>query len=315
MFNLVIMEKAMKGDLMKEISEILKQKRLEKGYTIDKISEMTRISVPHIKAIEAGNIDYFKNDLPYLRFYLKSYCNVLGLNYDDYRDLLQDSIEDYTQTFALNTLKEHEKSEKNIITQSKELKNLHPVQKKKIDFSLVSFLTIIAVVLLFVVMVAGYFLIREWKDDGEASNNVVPPVVQVPQQPEETNKDDDQKQDEEDSVVVDKQLSIAKKDAETYVISNAQELESVTISVEFVPRAWFQATLDDVVLSDPEAKIYESGTKLDIEMNPAEDKVLSMRIGYFAGMKFKVNGIDVELDEGLAKDAGARTIVFEIGGE
>ena len=90
---------------MKEIGELLKQKRLEKGYTIDEVSDKTRLSIPHIKAIEAGNVDYFKNDLPYLRYFLRSYCELVDVDFDSIKDQLQDVVESIRILFLLNPWK------------------------------------------------------------------------------------------------------------------------------------------------------------------------------------------------------------------
>ena len=43
--------------------------------------------------------------------------------------------------------------------------------------------------------------------------------------------------------------------------------------------------------------------------------MLDLRIGYFAGMKFKVNDVEVKLDDSIANTPGSLTISFEIGGK
>ena len=128
---------------MKEIGELLKQKRLEKGYTIDEVSDKTRLSIPHIKAIEAGNVDYFKNDLPYLRYFLRSYCELVDVDFDSIKDQLQDVVEEYTHTFSIKSMEEHKKIEEHVRTHNAEQKKTQKSKKRKsrqhIDFSLISF--------------------------------------------------------------------------------------------------------------------------------------------------------------------------------
>ena len=92
---------------MDKIGSLLKQKRLEKGLTIEAVSEKTRLTIKHLKAIEEGDISYFRDDLSYLRFFLKAYCNALDLDFDEIKVELQDSIEDYTTSFTKEALKEH----------------------------------------------------------------------------------------------------------------------------------------------------------------------------------------------------------------
>ncbi len=71
---------------MDKIGSLLKQKRLEKGLTIEAVSEKTRLTIKHLKAIEEGDISYFRDDLSYLRFFLKAYCNALELDFEENKE-------------------------------------------------------------------------------------------------------------------------------------------------------------------------------------------------------------------------------------
>lgn len=296
---------------MKEIGELLKQKRLEKGYTIDEVSAKTRLSIPHIKAIEAGNVDYFKNDLPYLRYFLRSYCELVDVEFDSIKDQIQDAVEDYTQTFSMKSIEEHKKIEEHVRTHNAEHSKIQKSRKRKsrqhIDFSLISFLTIVIIVIASVVFVAGFFILRNMNEPTQPNPPIVTPTPSD-QVPDPTPEPDPEP-------VVEEKLVITAKDTTTYVISGYGDAEELLLDVEFVPRAWFQATKDGNVLSDPAAKIYESGEKLQLKLDPAVDKKLDLRIGYFAGMKFKVNDVDVVLDDSIANTPGSLTISFEIGGK
>lgn len=298
---------------MKEIGELLKQKRLEKGYTIDEVSAKTRLSIPHIKAIEAGNVDYFKNDLPYLRYFLRSYCELVDVEFDSIKDQIQDAVEDYTQTFSMKSIEEHKKIEEHVRTHNAEHSKIQKSRKRKsrqhIDFSLISFLTIVIIVIASVVFVAGFFILRNMNEPTQPNPPIVTPTPsdQVPDPTPDPEPDPEP--------VVEEKLVITAKDTTTYVISGYGDADELLLDVEFVPRAWFQATKDGNVLSDPAAKIYESGEKLQLKLDPAVDKKLDLRIGYFAGMKFKVNDVDVVLDDSIANTPGSLTISFEIGGK
>lgn len=113
---------------MDKIGSLLKQKRLEKGMTIEEVSEKTRLTIKHIKAIEEGDISYFKDDLSYLRFFLKAYCNALDIDFDLIKGDLQNSISDYTLSFSRETMMEHAQIEQGIQRTNENLKQ--PGQKK-----------------------------------------------------------------------------------------------------------------------------------------------------------------------------------------
>ena len=83
---------------MEKIGNMLKEKRIELGMSVEDISEKTRLTTKHIKALEEGDISFFHEDLSYLRFFVKSYCDAVGIDFEDMKDELRESIDDYTMT-------------------------------------------------------------------------------------------------------------------------------------------------------------------------------------------------------------------------
>jgi len=64
---------------MENIGEILKNKRLEKGLTLEDVSNLTKIRKKYLEALESGNY----NDIPekvYVKSFLKIYSDFLGLD-------------------------------------------------------------------------------------------------------------------------------------------------------------------------------------------------------------------------------------------
>ena len=147
---------------MEEIGRLLKEKRLELGLTIEEVSDQTRLTQKHIKALEEGNISFFHDDLSYLRFFVKSYCDVLGL---DFEDKLRKDVNDYTMTFTTSAQINHEEIEKNIAKSEKLSKvstaNVKTRQKRRFrkpDMSLVSLIAIVAVVAIVIMFAFVVFL-------------------------------------------------------------------------------------------------------------------------------------------------------------
>lgn len=53
---------------MEDFSKLLKEKREQAGLSIDDVCEKTRLTQKHIKALEDGNMEFFRDDLSYMRF-------------------------------------------------------------------------------------------------------------------------------------------------------------------------------------------------------------------------------------------------------
>ena len=56
---------------MKELGETLKASRINQNKSITDISEITKMNINIISNIEEGNVDYFRDDLTYLKYYIK----------------------------------------------------------------------------------------------------------------------------------------------------------------------------------------------------------------------------------------------------
>lgn len=85
---------------MNEIGEILKQARIEKGYTLDDLQQITKIQKRYLEAVENGNTEILPGRF-YARAFIRQYADIVGLNGDDLLDEhLQVSSEEVSEEFA-----------------------------------------------------------------------------------------------------------------------------------------------------------------------------------------------------------------------
>ena len=89
---------------MAKFNEILKTKREELGLSIADISERTRLTERYIVALEKRDIPSFEEDLSYLRYFVRAYCDAVGVPYDMVREDVQEAIqafaEEWNSTFS-----------------------------------------------------------------------------------------------------------------------------------------------------------------------------------------------------------------------
>lgn len=64
---------------MNEIGEILKNARIEKGYTLDDLQQITKIQKRYLQAIEDGNAEILPGRF-YTRAFVKQYADIVGLD-------------------------------------------------------------------------------------------------------------------------------------------------------------------------------------------------------------------------------------------
>lgn len=314
---------------MDKIGSLLKQKRLEKGLTIEAVSEKTRLTIKHLKAIEEGDISYFRDDLSYLRFFLKAYCNALDLDFDEIKVELQDSIEDYTTSFTKEALKEHAQIERGIAKTNEKMrkaeaeeikkpKKQKPKKKKvkkhhKIDVSLVSFLAIIVVIV--IGLIFAFVMWFQGNQTPDEDVNTKPPVAvatkdaSVPVDPPVI-----------DEPIEKKEMSISKTKEEDgkaiYQIENVEAGEEIDIEVTFASDSSFRVLVNDKELNNPPSRGVQSRkTVLHIREKAEADKKILLAFGFMLNNSIKVNGKSIEIPEVLSSKQGTALIEFNVKGE
>lgn len=295
---------------MKEIGEFLKQKRLEKGITIEEIVDKTRMPITRVKAIEEGDITAFKDDITYLQFFIQSYCRAIGADYTEIKEQLNDSISGYTVSFQSEQLRAQIETEKHIREKSsqriEEYKIKNPMKKveRKIDFSMISFAAVIVIILVCLLTVGGSY-IKDMFD--QPDKPVDTPVVDKDDKPQ-INQPDTGK----DEVVKEIEIVMDENDAKHYTILNVEE--KVVLKVEFASNSWFQASLDGIVQAKPESKVYDAGQSVEIELDPTKVEEVMMRFGYFAGLKISVGDKELPIDSSISNYPGVLDLKISIGG-
>ncbi len=297
---------------MKEIGEFLKQKRLEKGLTIEDIMNKTRMPITRIKAIEEGDITLFKDDITYLQFFIQSYCRALGIDYSEIKDKLMDSISGYTLSFHSDQIKNQEETEKSIREKStqriKDYKVKYPTKKvkRKIDFSLISFVSIISVILICLV-IAGTKFFKDLGTNGPTNN----PGIQVE---DPNNNEDKPNLDKPEDPIVVKEIEVQSTEyVNRFVVKNAEE--KFVVKIVFGANSWFQLSLDGIAQTHPKAVVYDTGSILEIEIDPTKCNEFSLKFGYFAGNKLFVDGKEVPFDASIATKPGVQVITLVLEGE
>lgn len=298
------------------------------------------MTIKHLKAIEEGDISYFRDDLSYLRFFLKAYCNALELDFEEIKGELQDSIDDYTTSFTKEALKEHAQIERGIAKTNEKIRNSEqpeerkPKKKKpkkarrhrKIDISLVSFLAIIVVIVIGLIFAfVMWFQGNQHIDDDV---NQRPPIATKDDNTNDDNKPKDNASDNNEATVPSvpdkpeekKEMSISKPVEEdgkaVYEIENAEIGKEIDIEVTFASDSSFRVLVNDKELSNPPARgIQARKTVLHIREKAEADKKILLAFGFMLNNSIKVNGKQLEIPASLSSKQGTGLIEFIVKGE
>ena len=285
---------------MNQIGQILKSRREELGYSLSLMSEKTKVPLAKLQAIEEGNLAYFKDELTYVKFYVRYYFNALHLNYEDHKELLNEALDEFTQTAALKKIEELEEStnrvkhrtlpivkSKNKTTQQKNIKTKVKANVGYISMFVISILIVLALIYVFFSSILP-MLNASAKD---------PKVIVVPD-PIVHEDDPTDPSDPVDPVV--KVLTVTAKDSTHFEITGYNADQQITLIInQPSTSSWLGAKINGAKVAAPATGLYARDAVFTLITNAKDETVIEIRIGYVFKQEISINGMPITIDPTL----------------
>ena len=290
---------------MKEIGQELRLARENQGFSLEEMSDRTRIVIDRLQAIENGNVAYFDHDISYLRYYIRFYCNALGVDFDQYRERLDTAIDDFHETKRLSKIETREETERSI-KRKVEAHKLNIASKKNFDIPVVSLIIVMVVLLIALTSVFFIYILPQW----------VNPQPQYPQSdPIIEPLEDDEKQPDtiENQQPQTSNITLSPIDTRTYRVLGWVSNEEVAIKVEFGRDTWVKVSYDGVVTDNPASKIYKKDSMIEILYPATKNGEVMINLGGMNDNTIYVNEKILNLDKSIIDwNTGIKlTFIFE----
>lgn len=288
---------------MQKLGQIIKERREELGYTLKAISEKTRVPINKLEAIENGNLKFFENDMSYVKFYVRYYCNALHLNFDDYKDELESSLDEFSNTTKMIKQVEFEEINSRLTQRTQTSTS----KKKKFDFSFVSFISIVVVLVVGIAIVFFFMILPNLNKSSDPlitdDQREVPSEIVTPDEPVD-----------ETPVVTNQAITVTKVGISDYQITNFTDQQEIQFVIEFKYNSYASVQIDGVYSLNPSSQLFNAGTILDMKLNAKADEVIDFYVGYMAGSVIKLDGQVIELDPSVANKEGKVSFSFTFKG-
>lgn len=322
---------------MKDVGLKLQEKRTELKLSHEEVAKMTRLPIGTIKAIEVGDLDYFQDDLTYVRFYVRQYCKVLDVPYENFKDDVLDSVEDYTTTMSLNLMKQKEEMEQHIAKKTSPNKKKIELPKdkgpilakkdrssisqnaqqgsrfrkaKKIDFAFLSLIVVIAIVVVIVLYVAGSALLDNDANDVPSNNDNISDVNNTPT-PEVEENDKEDNEDKKDSEEENNKIVFEQKAVDSYIVSGINTGETIKIEITFTNAGNFNLWKGNDSFAGAYG-MYEAGSTYTYESSVVANEKLTLNFWNYGGAEIKVNGKTLAYDSASLVPAANKVTYFQI---
>ncbi len=248
---------------MNEIGEILKETRIEKGYTLDDLQQTTKIQKRYLQAIEDGNTDILPGRF-YARAFVKQYADIVGLDGEQLlKEHLNESVKDASEEFAENVAVPPSRS-----TQGRSSGPLNTLQD-----NLPTILIILLVVAIFGVI---YFAWRQ-ADDTETplindnTQQTAPPVTEesnengaeTETEPEDSEEEPAAAEEEEEEEPEAQAISISESTGgnTTYTVAGPHPEEQTLVLTASGGNSWVSV---DVAGGESYAQLLNDGDELSV---------------------------------------------------
>lgn len=154
----------MKGKIMKDIGQKLKEKREENGVSIEEASEDLKMRPSQIASIEEGNTDSFK-DMYTLKYFVRDYAKYLGLETDKIMDEFNEFMFDFTSKIPVEAIEKAKKEKKD---DDNKITSPYTTTNTKVSFPKY----IIAIIAVIIVLIVAYFVVSGIRGNDFNSDNV-----------------------------------------------------------------------------------------------------------------------------------------------
>ena len=273
---------------MNEIGKILKETRIEKGYTLDDLQQTTKIQKRYLQAIEDGNTDILPGRF-YARAFVKQYADHVGLDGEELlEEHLNETSKDASEEFAENVTVPPSRS-----TQGRTSGPFNALQD-----NLPTILIILFVIAIFGVI---YFAFRQ----ADLSNGAEAPLIKdnteqtTPPVTEDSNEEEtapeieepvEEETPEEEPAAQEVSITESTGGSTTYTVTGPHPEEQTLVLTASGGNSWVSI---DVVGGESYAQLLEDGDELSATFG-ADVTQVDLVIGSAPATVVTLNGVELE---------------------
>ena len=293
------------------ISEIIKQKREEKGLSVEELSSQTMLSIAIIKDLENGNFDHYQGEEAYMKMYLRKICRALDINEKE----VQNEYLNLTQKIELEELQEaeaqNEQAKKKLSADEEKAKAFRfekrPFTNNKGVIGDKSHLNVIRVIII-VLLVAMIFFVAFFAISKTKSKQDAPSFTSNQQTAagEVTKKPSKKKTEKKKEEVVPAVTYTRNSDLNYNFKLKDANAQTFKLKVEYSKKCWGSLYVNHTKYTQFEGKTYNEGDSVEVTLNTAEFNSLRLVSGEQSGVKVYVDDVEVPLTDEEKAETGLK---------
>lgn len=279
---------------MSVLGDKLRDARIEKGYTLNTLQQLTKIQKKYLVAIEEGNF----NDLPgsfYIRAFVKQYADVVGLNGDELLEAYESELNIESGEGNYPVIDNIESEDLGSRVKARQGQKDQDTIEILLSYLPVAF--IVGIILLIVVSLI-YALSRQSRSQNQVQENTSTSIVSTVEPEAAANNTNTQPRDEEklseNQMRVGSQVItlISQEGEETVYEVSGSDFSNYEFSAKGLSFVWLGLYEDETMVVD---QTIAQDEVVNYKVNEGVTS-FRMRLGYPEGATFMVNGTELEID-------------------
>lgn len=309
--------------------KILKERRLALQLSIQDIYMQTGLDKDFIQAIEENDLDAFKGDFSYIRYFTKKYCELIGVNYEAISQDVEANLTAYQASLTLNQEEKKEASTqdeaegtKKPVHQRAKSKKRKPYSKNKwvrmvqkmnrSKYAHVYQIVAAGVCVLLVLSIINAGL--SWRSNQRLAQEEKARQTEIKKKEKETAQLANQKDSTDSSSSSNVKLTATDKDNNVYEVSGiVGDSNEVTLSITLPEDSTVAVYKDDELATDNADKVYSGTFSQTIKVDSA--CLLQIEIGTYSSNKIRVNGKSVSFSKTNWTEGSSAVIYLDILGK
>lgn len=297
---------------LENIGKRIKEAREEQGLSIEEAAKLTKLQIPYLRAIESGDVGFFKENLSYLTYYVRYYANAVNIDPGEFKDDLDRLVFETTQNIEVDEIRKKIELNDNIKKRHgdkldpKQIRSQLKQKRKRIDLSFITFV-IASIALVALLVFIGVKYVPNWfkQEPVEKPPVVVPGGNETPDAQEEPDVEDEPPEADVDHEIVFTEPNMI----EVHGLSDNDPIE---IEVRFVsPQTWIAVNVDGQQVADPVSKTYAKDEVIVLQETMTDNKEVMFQMGIMLGNEFYLNGERIEFEDAIQNSNGVVRIYFK----
>ena len=260
-------------DEMNQIGKALKQARIDRGFTLEDVQQLTKIQKRYLISIEENRTDQLPDDF-FVKTLIQQYADVLDM---DISDSLNGSS-NYSENDVKNIQIDSEQLPSRV-QMKKESKRKRFAYYDNHPNNLPTFLMILFIILITGIIWYYFYYSKESPTISTSTTGIADQSQQVSSSKDSSINDAD--------LGTTKKAEISVKESTDYevdyILQNIKLPTELTVEIDSSGRSWINITFDDEVAFEG---TLEAGMTQTIDV-PKDIEILSMRIGYLPSTTIK----------------------------